>query len=55
MHGKYHNNDIWGPGYDAAVQIMTKDKYHPISTIKVSDIIDAVGHMLHKHTTNSHA
>lgn len=52
MHGQYHNNDIWGPGYDAAVQIMTQDKYHTISTIKVIDIINAVEKMLRQDEVN---
>lgn len=42
MHGKYSNNSVWGPGYSKALQLMTKDKYHPIATIDVSEIIHAV-------------
>lgn len=41
MHGQYSNNSVWGPGYPNAIQLQTKDKYHPISTIEVNDIINA--------------
>jgi len=48
MHGKYQNNKTWGPGYPEAVQILTHDKYHPISTIEVKDIVNAAQHIIKK-------
>lgn len=39
LHGEYVNSRVWGPGYDAARQLYTKDKHHPVSSIEVDDII----------------
>ncbi|WEJ88167.1 MAG: glycosyltransferase family 9 protein [Klebsiella huaxiensis] len=46
MHGKYQNNKTWGPGYPEAVQILTQDKYHPISTIDVKEIIESAQYLM---------
>lgn len=48
MHGKFQNNKTWGPGYPEAVQILTRDKYHPISTIEVKEIIDTALNIIRK-------
>lgn len=48
MHGKFQNNLTWGPGYPEAVQILTRDKYHPISTIEVEEIIDVAQRIIRK-------
>lgn len=41
-HGKFKNNDVWGPGYPGAIQITTRDEYHSISTISIPEILQAV-------------
>lgn len=48
MHGKYENKKTWGPGYPEAVQILTQDKYHPISTIDVEEIIKSAQDIIRK-------
>jgi len=39
LHGEYVNSRVWGPGYDVARQLYTKDKHHPVSSIEVDEII----------------
>lgn len=39
IHGEYINSIVWGPGYNRSRQLYTQDKYHPVSTIEVDDII----------------
>lgn len=41
MHGQFQNNKTWGPGYSSAIQILTQDKQHPISTIAVKEIVES--------------
>jgi ADP-heptose:LPS heptosyltransferase len=45
LHGEYVNSDVWAPGYDNAIQLRTEDKYHPVSTIAVTTIVEAVREM----------
>ncbi len=42
MHGKFVNRKVWGPGYSKAMQVLTKDKDHPVSTIAVEEILQAI-------------
>jgi ADP-heptose:LPS heptosyltransferase len=49
IHGAYVNSIVWGPGYDLARQIYTQDKYHPVSTIDVDDIILSVDELMRLH------
>lgn len=46
LHGRFINSSVWGPGNTRAVQLFTKDKYHPVSTIAVDDIIAAIKTLL---------
>lgn len=46
IHGEYINSIVWGPGYELARQIYTRDKYHPVSTIEVEDIISAMSDLM---------
>ena len=48
LHGQYQNNKTWGPGYPAAIQLFTRDKYHPVSTIDATEIIDQARIILHQ-------
>ncbi len=41
-HGMFNNNDVWGPGYNNAIQITSIDKYHSVSTIPILEILKAV-------------
>lgn len=42
LHGEFINSDVWGPGYTDAIQLRTLDKYHPVSSIPVNDIVAAI-------------
>lgn len=42
LHGQYVNSDVWGPGYNNAIQLRTVDKYHPVSSISADEILEAV-------------
>ncbi|WP_330984711.1 MULTISPECIES: glycosyltransferase family 9 protein [Enterobacterales] len=42
LHGQYVNSDVWGPGYANAIQLRTVNKYHPVSSIPVNEIVAAV-------------
>lgn len=42
MHGEFINSKVWAPGYLQAIQLITKDKYHPVSSIPCEEIVNAV-------------
>jgi len=46
VHGKFINSAVWGPGNTHAVQLFTKDKDHPISSIAVNDIISSIEQLI---------
>lgn len=46
IHGHFINSAVWGPGNTQSVQLFTKDKYHPVSTIAVDDIVSAMERLL---------
>lgn len=45
-HAGYVNNIVWAPGYNRARQIYTRDKYHPVSSIEVDDIMNAMSELV---------
>ncbi|ROR04877.1 glycosyltransferase family 9 protein [Erwinia sp. JUb26] len=46
LHGKFINSAVWGPGNTRSVQLFTRDKEHPVSTIAVEEMITAVEKLL---------
>jgi len=51
IHGQFINSAVWGPGDTKSVQLFTKDKYHPVSTIAVDDIVSAMERLLDQPTS----
>lgn len=46
LHGKFINSSVWGPGNTPSIQLFTKDKENPVSTIPVEDIIIAINKLI---------
>lgn len=50
MHGSFVNSDVWGPGYDLAVQLKSQDQHHTISTIPLEKIESVIKNTLKRLT-----
>ena len=42
LHGKFVNSDVWGPGYANAIQLRTVNKHQAVSSIPVTEIVEAI-------------